>query len=95
MKQKYEQMSEVHKRIEELLYYQKNRLSYRKRPEIAVELVKKIEEEGNFSKADYGFDNGVLSLPLTQLIEKSCKNWVREIESSRQILWQDQWQRVG
>ena len=94
VKEQYQQMWEVRKRIEELLYYQKNRLSYRKRTEMAVEIVKQIEAEGNFPKADYAFDNGVLSLALTQLIEKSDKNWVSEIESSRQILWQDQWQRV-
>lgn len=46
------------------------------------------------TSADYAFDNGVLTLELTQLIESSGKHWVSEIESSRLILWSDKWCRV-
>ncbi len=60
--------------------YQKNRLAYRKRTEIAVELVKQIEAEGQFLLANYAFDNGVLNLALTEVIEQSGKHWVSEIE---------------
>lgn len=78
----------------ELLHYQKNRLEYRKRTEIVVDVVRQIEAEGEFPKADYAFDNGVLTLALTQLIEQSGKHWVSEIECSRLILWHGQWCRV-
>ena len=90
----YEQMEQVYQRLEELLHYQKNRLAYRKRTEIAVEIVRQLEAEGPFPKADYAFDQGVLSLPLTHEIEAADKHWVSEIERSRLILWQGHWQRV-
>lgn len=57
-----EQMEAVIQRLIELLHHQKNRLGYRKRTEIAVELVQQIEAEGRFPKADYAFDNGALSV---------------------------------
>jgi hypothetical protein len=90
----YSDMEQVKERLLELLHYQKNRLAYRKRTEIAVEIVKQLEKEGNFPHANYAFDNGVLSLPLTQLIEKYRKHWVSELERSRNIFWYGQWQRV-
>ena len=90
----YDEMAQVHQRLEELLHYQKNRLAYRKRTEIAVTIVEQLEAEGQFPQADYAFDAGVLSRPLTQVIEAAGKHWVSEIERSRLILWQDQWQRV-
>ena len=58
----YESMEQVLQRLEELLHYQKNRLAYRKRTEIAVEVVKQIEEEGHFPEADYAFDSVVLTV---------------------------------
>ncbi|MEO0804419.1 MAG: hypothetical protein AAFY57_19430 [Cyanobacteria bacterium J06642_2] len=90
----YEQMEQVHERLLELLHFQKNRLAYRKRTEIVQAMVEQLEAEGEFPKADYAFDNGVLSRPLTQLIEASGKHWVSEIECSRLILWESHWQRV-
>ncbi len=71
----YESMEQVTQRLSELIHYQKNRLAYRKRTEIAVELVRQIEEEGHFPEADYAFDNGVLTVQLTQLIEQHHKHW--------------------
>lgn len=53
-----------------------------------------LEEEGQFPHADYAFDNGVLTIEVTRLIESKGKQWVSEVESSRHILWQDQWQRI-
>lgn len=94
VKASYQEMEQVRERLEELIYYHKNRLAYRKRTEIAVAIVEQLETEGHFPHAHYAFDNGVLSRPLTQLIEQSGKHWVSEIECSRHILWQDQWQRV-
>ena len=90
----YEQMEQVRERLLELLHYQKNRLAYRKRTEIAVDIVRQLESEGKFPNADYAFDQGILSRPLTEVIEEKGKHWVTEIERSRNILWNDRWQRV-
>lgn len=90
----YEQMEALKQRLLELLHYHKNRLAYRKRTEMVVDMVQQIEAEGQFPQADYAFDNGVLSLELTQLIESSGKHWVSEIECSRLILWNGAWRRV-
>ena len=94
VKESYEEMEQVRERLLELLHYQKNRLAYRKRTEIAVEIVSQIETEEQFSHADYAFDQGVLSRPLTELIEAKGKHWVTEVERSRNIMWDGQWQRV-
>ncbi len=93
-KDNYEQMEQVRERLIELLHYQKNRLAYRKRTEIAVEIVRQLESEDRFPNADYAFDQGVLSRPLTEVIEEKGKHWVTEVECSRNILWHSQWQRV-
>jgi hypothetical protein len=90
----YQSQEQLMQRLVELLHYQRNRLAYRKRTEIAVDIVRQVEAEGAFPQADYAFDNGVLTLELTQLIESSGKHWVSEIESSRLILWSDKWYRV-
>jgi hypothetical protein len=83
----YPDLESARQRFIDLLHDQKNRASYRKRTEIAVEMVRQREAEGHFPKAPYAFDNGVLSLPLTQLIEQPGKHWVSELESSRLIQW--------
>jgi ElaB/YqjD/DUF883 family membrane-anchored ribosome-binding protein len=90
----YEQMEQARTRLLELLHHVQHRLAYKKRTEIVVEMVKQLEEEGNFPQADYAFDNGVLTVELTQLLESKGKHWVSEIESSRLILWKDAWRRV-
>jgi hypothetical protein len=90
----YEQMEQVRERLIELLHYHVHQLSYRKRTEMAVDLVKQIEAEGCFPKADYAFDQGVLTLALTTLIELVGKHWVSEIEKTRLILWNGKWQQV-
>jgi hypothetical protein len=93
-KSPYDSLEQVHERLSELLHYHKNRLQYRKRTEIAVDIVRQVEAEGHFPNADYAFDNGVLTVELTNLIEASGKHWTSEIERSRNILWNDQWQRA-
>ena len=90
----YEQMEQARTRLLELLHHVEHKLAYKKRTEIVVEMVRQLEEEGNFPQADYAFDNGVLTLDLTRLIESKGKHWVSEIESSRLILWKDEWRRV-
>ena len=93
-KQNYEDMAELQKRLKELLHFRHHQLRYKKRTEIVVEIVERIEDEGFFPHANYAFDNGVLTLPLTRLIEERGKHWVSEIEKSRNILWFNKWTRV-
>lgn len=93
-KDSYKQMDEIRERLLELLYHQKHKLEYRKRTEIAYEIVIQIEEEGLFPEAHYAFDNGVLTLELSRYIESRGKHWVSEIECSRHINWSGKWQRV-
>jgi len=90
----YEQMSALQDRLLELLYHQKHKVEYKKRTEIALEMVQQIEQEGLFCEAHYAFDNGVLTLDLTRYIESQGKHWVSEIECSRHINWSGEWQRV-
>ena len=93
-KASYEQMGEAQQRLLELLHYYQHRLEYRKRTEIAVEIVRQLEAEGQFPQAHYAFDNGVLTLELTRLIESCGKQWVSEVEVWRHIQWQGRWRRV-
>lgn len=90
----YEQMEQARTRLLELLHHVEHKLAYKKRTEIVIEMVQQLEEEGHFPHADYAFDNGVLTLDLTRLIESKGKHWVSEVESSRLILWHDAWRRV-
>ena len=90
----YRDIEAARDRVVELLHYRKNRLSYRKRTEMAVEIVAQLEAEGCYPQAPYVFDNGVLSLPLTRLIEQHGKHWVTELECSRLLQWRGQWRRV-
>jgi hypothetical protein len=90
----YEQMEQVRERLIELLHYYSHQLGFRKRTEIAVDVVKQIEAEGFYPQADYVFDQGVLSHPLTTLIESAGKHWVSEIEKTRLILWKGEWHQV-
>lgn len=90
----YEQMEQARTRLLELLHHLGHKLAYKKRTEIVVEMVQQLEVEGQFPQADYAFDNGVLTIELTRLIESKGKHWVSEVESSRHILWQDEWRRI-
>lgn len=89
----YEQMDGARTRLLELLHHKKHQLAYKKRTEIALEIVQQIEQEGHFPHASYAFDNGVLTLPLTRFIESCDKHWVSEIECSRHIQWRGEWKR--
>ena len=90
----YEQMTAVRQRLLELLHHQLPRRSDRKRTELAIDIVRQLEAEGQFSQAHYAFDNGVLRVDLTRLIEHSGKHWVSELECSRHINWHGQWRRI-
>ena len=94
VKKTYDQMGAISERLLELLHYLKHEREYKKRTEIALELVQQIEEESNFPDANYAFDNGVLSLELTRCIEACGKQWVSELECSRNIQWDGDWVRL-
>jgi hypothetical protein len=93
-KESYDQMEAVRERLLELLHHLKHQHEYKKRTEIALELVQQIEQEGHFPEANYAFDNGVLTLELSRFIELSGKQWVSELECSRNIQWRGDWVRV-
>jgi hypothetical protein len=93
-RESYEQMAAARERLLELLHHRTHRLAYKKRTEMAVEIVQQLEQEGHFPQAPYAFDNGVLTLELTRVIEGVGKHWVSELESSRHIQWFGQWRRV-
>jgi hypothetical protein len=76
------------------LHHRLHGLGYKKRPELALDIVQQLEQEGHFPSAHYAFDHGVLSLELSRGIERAGKHWVSELECSRHIHWQGQWQRV-
>ena len=81
-------------RLLELLHYREHRLAYKKRTEIALEIVRQLEAEGHFPQSNYAFDHGLLNLPLTREVEQSGKHWVSKLESSRHIQWEGQGLRV-
>lgn len=90
----YSQRDQAQSRLLEVLKYLLHRKQYRKRTEIAVEIAKQIEEEGQFPLASYAFDSAVLTLQLARLIEGTGKHWVSELQSNRQVQWRGEWQRV-
>ena len=93
-KKSYDQMGAVSERLLELLHHLKHEREYKKRTEIALELVEQIEQEDHFPEANYAFDNGVLSLDLTRFIESCGKHWVSDLECSRNIQWRGDWVRL-
>jgi hypothetical protein len=90
----YDQMEAVQGRLLELLHHLLHRRSYKKRTEIALEIVQQLEQEGHFPQANYAFDNGVLTVEVARCIEEAGKHWVSELECSRHLQWQGQWRRV-
>jgi hypothetical protein len=94
MRESYTQLEAARGRLLELLHHRVHRLGYKKRTEIALDIVQHLEQEGHFPQAPYAFDNGVLSLALSRDIEHAGKHWGSELECSRPIQWQGQWQRV-
>jgi len=94
VQESYGQMEAARGRCLELFHHLLHRLGYKKRTEIALEIVQQLEQEGHFPQAHYAFDNGVLTLALTRGIENVGKHWVSEVECSRHIQWQGQWRRV-
>jgi hypothetical protein len=95
-KASYKEMDEVRGRLMDLLHHWVHRKEgvYRKRTEIAVDIVWQLESEGCFPNAHYAFDSGVLTKPLSRLIESHGKQWVSEIECNRHINWRGEWRRA-
>jgi DDE superfamily endonuclease len=90
----YGQMEQARTRLLELLHHLEHQLAYKKRTEIVIAMVAQLGGEGRFPQADYAFDNGVLTIELTRLIESEGKHWVSGVESSRHLLWKDEWRRI-
>jgi len=81
-------------RMLELLAHLQHTRAYKKRREIFLELVHRIEQEGHFPSSPYVFDNGVLSVEVTQEIERWGKYWLSELEKSRHIFWDNRYHRI-
>jgi hypothetical protein len=90
----YTQMAEARGRLLELVHHLLHRRAYKKRTEVALEIVQQLEQEGQFPQAPYAFDNGLLTVELTRYLESVDKHWVSEVECSRHIQWAGQWRRV-
>lgn len=93
-KQNYDSLEALLSRLLELMYHELHCKQYRKITEMAVDVVRQIENEGHFPEANYAFDNGVLCLELTRLIEEHGKHWTCELEASRHINWNGTWRRI-
>src|SRR5215831_11086014 len=78
----YRQWEEARGRVLELLHHLVHCLGYKKRTELALDIVQQLEREGHFPSAHYAFDHGVLSLELSRGIEHAGKHWVSELECS-------------
>jgi hypothetical protein len=92
---RYEPMEQARTRLLALHQQLEHKLAYKKRTEIVVEMVRPLEEQGQFSPADSAFDNGGLTVELTRGIDSKGKHGVSELESARLILWQEQWRRIA
>lgn len=92
--QNYDTLEAARERLLELMHYDEHCKSYRKITEMAVDAVRKIEDENHFPQANYAFDNGVLNLDLAREIEQRGKQWTSELESSRHINWKSVWRRI-
>jgi hypothetical protein len=90
-RQSYAQMDEARERLLELLHHLLHRVSYKKRTELAVDIVRQLAHEGHFPQAQYAFDHGLLALELTRciptvsldviaLVANSCGYYRRQIE---------------
>jgi hypothetical protein len=68
--------------------------TYKKRTDMAWEVVQQLAQEGRLPLAYYAFDHGGLTVELPRYIEGVGTHWGRERESSRPIQWQGQGRRV-
>ncbi len=94
VKESYSSQEETREKLLQLLHYNKHQKEYKTIHELFVEMIDRIEEENQFPESDYAFDNGVLNLKTANTIEQYQKNWVSELELSRNVLWNQKWTRV-
>src|SRR4029450_5411701 len=80
VQESYAQMEAARGRVLELFHHLLHRLGYKKRTEIALDVVQQLEQEGHFPQAHYAFDNGVLTLGLPGGSGGGGKHWVSEVE---------------
>jgi len=90
----YDTLAAAHARLLELVHYALHCKRYQKITEMAVDVVKQIEQEHHFPDANYAFDNGLLCLGLVREIEQQGKYWVSGLEVSRHVHWKDAWRRI-
>ena len=84
---------ELVKRLIELLYFQRNRKSFKSKIELALELVDDSEQR----KIDcdlYLFDNWYLAPLLTNRIESYNKDWISELGSNRILFVNNRWYNI-
>jgi len=93
-KASYSNKQEAARRLVEVVCHMKHNKAYKKRSVLFREMVQRIEEEAVCPPAVYVFDNGVLSLELTQYLEAREKFWLSELENSRHIFWNNRYQRI-
>jgi hypothetical protein len=77
-----EQREAVRGRLLDLLHHLKHQRAYKKRTELAVEMVEQLERAGHFPQATYAFDNGLLTVELGRFIESVGKHWVSDREGA-------------
>ena len=78
----------------ELFHHLAHRHASKKRTAMALAIAQHLEEEGHFPQANYAFDNGLLNLDLTRVLERAGTHWGSEVACARPIQWYGQWQRV-
>jgi hypothetical protein len=90
IRESYPQLAEARGCVLELLHHRVHGLGYKKRPELALDIVQQLDQEGYCPQAHDACDHGVLSLALSRGIEHAGTHWGSERECSRPIHWQGQ-----
>jgi len=93
-KPNYEALEAARERLLDLLAYHSHQERYQTRTDMAAAMIRQLESEGGFEDADYAFDNGLFCKQVVAAIEEAGKEWVSELETSRKVLWKDQWVRL-
>jgi hypothetical protein len=57
-------MEEARERVLELLHHRVHCLDYKKRTELALDIVQQLEQEGHFASAHYTFDGSVSKVEM-------------------------------
>ena len=73
-------------RLIELVSSEAHRRAYHTRTALFLTMVPMCEDEALFPQAEYVFDNGVLSRPVTAYLEEHGRCWLSELEKSP--VWQ-------